>query len=152
MINNLMTTLRTWCARLPEQLIIVAARVAIATVFWRSAQTKFSGWEFAGQQWQFFNLNQSPFSLFEYEYGLPLIDPEIAAYLATFAEFGLSLALIFGLFTRLSALALLGMTAVIQVLVYPEAWPTHILWAVALLYLIKRGGGILSLDRLLFKQ
>ena len=90
--------------------------------------------------------------LFEYEYDLPIIPPDIAAYLATFAEFGLSLAIILGLFTRLSALALLGMTAVIQLLVYPDAWPTHILWAVGLLFLIKHGGGTLSLDRLLFKR
>jgi len=136
---------------LPNQLIILAARLAIATVFWRSAKTKFSGWQLFGQDWQFFNLNQSTFTLFEYEYDLPMIDPEVAAYLATFAEFWLSLALILGLFTRLSALALLGMTGVIQVLVYPDAWPTHILWAASLLFLIKHGGGLLSLDRLLFK-
>jgi len=136
---------------LPNQLIILAARLAIATVFWRSAQTKFSGWQLFGQDWQFFNLNQSTFTLFEYEYDLPIIDPEVAAYLATFAEFWLSLALILGLFTRLSALALLGMTGVIQMLVYPDAWPTHILWAASLLFLIKHGGGLLSLDRLLFK-
>jgi len=151
MINNIVVTLRSWCCRLPNQLIILAARLAIATVFWRSAQTKFSGWQLFGQDWQFFNLNQSTFTLFEYEYDLPMIDPEVAAYLATFAEFWLSLALILGLFTRLSALALLGMTGVIQVLVYPDAWPTHILWAASLLFLIKHGGGLLSLDRLLFK-
>ncbi|NRA54185.1 MAG: DoxX family protein [Gammaproteobacteria bacterium] len=151
MINNIVVTLRGWCCRLPNQLIILAARLAIAAVFWRSAQTKFSGWQLFGQDWQFFNLNQSTFTLFEYEYDLPIIDPEVAAYLATFAEFWLSLALIFGLFTRLSALALLGMTGVIQMLVYPDAWPTHILWAASLLFLIKHGGGLLSLDRLLFK-
>jgi len=152
MINNLVATLRSWCCRLPNQLIILAARLAIATVFWRSAQTKFSGWQLLGQDWQFFNLNQSTFSLFEYEYDLPIIDPEVGAYLATFAEFWLSLALVLGLFTRLSALALLGMTGVIQVFVYPDAWPTHILWAASLLFLIKHGGGVLSLDRLLIRN
>jgi len=151
MISNTLSILRGWCARLPNSLIILAARLAVAAVFWRSAQTKFSGWEFLDQHWQFFNVSQSTFSLFEYEYDLPIIDPELAAYAATFAEFWLSLALAFGLFTRLSALALLGMTGVIQVLVYPDAWPTHILWAVSLLFLIKNGGGVLSLDRLLFK-
>jgi putative oxidoreductase len=50
--------------------------------------------------------------------------------------------------TRLSALALLGMTAVIQVFVYPDAWPTHLTWAGLLLYLIGRGAGPLSFDRL----
>ena len=139
-------------SQLPNQLIILVARIAVASVFWRSAQTKFSGWDFLGQHWQFYNLNSSTFTLFEYEYDLPILAPDIAAYLATFAEFGLSLALILGLFTRFSAMALLGMTAVIQLLVYPDAWPTHILWLVGLLVLIKQGGGTLSLDRLLFKR
>ena len=151
-MNKIMTKLSHYCSALPNELLVLSARFAIAAVFWRSAQTKFSGWKFLGQDWQFYNVSQSTFMLFEYEYDLPIIPPDIAAYLATLAEFGLSLAIILGLFTRLSALALLGMTAVIQLLVYPDAWPTHILWAVGLLFLIKHGGGTLSLDRLLFKR
>ena len=133
---------------LPEDIIAITARLAVVTIFWRSAQTKISGWEFLGQKWQFYNLNDSTFMLFEYEYGLPLLNHTIAAYFATFSEFFLSLAMLVGLMTRLSALALLGMTAVIQFLVYPDAWPTHIIWAAILLYIIKHGPGSLSLDRL----
>src|SRR5688572_29913701 len=59
------------------------------------------------------------------------------------------LLLVLGLMTRLSALALLGMTAVIQGFVYPDAWSTHLSWAGLLLYLVACGPGRLSLDKLL---
>ena len=65
---------------------------------------------------------------------MPLIPPELAAHLATYAEHLFPLLLVLGLFTRLSAVALLGMTAVIQIFVYPDAWPTHLSWAGLLLY------------------
>ncbi len=132
----------------PQEILTIVARLAIASVFWRSAQTKIAGGEVFGQKWQFYNVTDSTFMLFEYEYALPIIPHQIAAYLATFAEFTLSLTIILGLLTRLSALGLLVMTTVIQFLVYPDAWPTHILWLVPLLYLIKHGGGQLSIDRL----
>jgi len=135
---------------LPEDIIALTARLAVATVFWRSAQTKISGWDFLGQSWQFYNLNDSTFMLFQFEYGVPLLDYKVAAYLATFNEFFLSLAIILGFLTRLSASALFGMTMVIQLFVYPDAWPTHVIWAAALLYLVKHGGGMLTIDKLLF--
>ncbi|PCJ49407.1 MAG: hypothetical protein COA74_05990 [Gammaproteobacteria bacterium] len=134
---------------LPEDIIALTARFAIAAVFWRSAQTKINGWDFMGQSWQFFNLNSSTIMLFEYEYDLPLLNPELAAYLATFTEFFVSIAVLIGLATRFSALVFLGMTATIQIMVYPDAWPTHILWAAILLYIIKHGPGKISLDNLL---
>ncbi len=137
---------------IPEDLLAISARIAIATVFWNSAQTKISGGSFLDQSWNVFNLNQSTFMLFEYEYSLPLIPANIAAYMATFGEFFLSLAIIAGIATRLSATGLLAMTVVIQIFVYPDAWPTHILWATGLLYLIKYGPGHLSVDRLLFRK
>ncbi len=92
-------------------------------------------------------------SLFETEYVLPLVRPNIADYAATYSEhlfpillvFGL---LVFGLLTRGAAAALPGMTLVIEVFVYPDAWPTHLSWAALLLYLIGRGAGAVSLDRL----
>ncbi|MDP2561169.1 DoxX family protein [Psychrobium sp. 1_MG-2023] len=150
-MNAINTKINNLFSKIPHDIISLIARIAVAMVFWRSAQTKFSGWEFLGQKWQFFNLNDSTFMLFEYEYALPVLPPEIAAYLATFGEFFLSLALLFGFLTRLSALGLIVMTAVIQIFVYPEAWPTHILWFAPLLYLVKEGGGIASLDKLIFK-
>lgn len=137
---------------IPEDLIALTARLAIAMVFWKSAQAKISGGEFLDQSWQFYNLNSSTFSLFEYEYQIPFINYEVAAYLATFTEFFLSITIFLGLMTRLSALGFLGMTLVIQFMVYPDAWPTHIIWAAILLYLIKHGPGRLSLDRMFVKN
>lgn len=115
------------------------ARLVIAWVFWRSGRTKVEG----------FALKDSTFFLFEHEYQVPLLSPELAAYMATFAEHLFPVLLILGLATRFSALALLGMTLVIQLFVYPEAWVTHGLWAVALLLLMARGAGVLSLDALI---
>ena len=133
----------------PAWLVALLARVAIANTFWSSVQTKISGWDFMGQSWQFWNLSQSTFFLFENEYTVPLLSVNVAAYLATFGEFFLSIALMLGLFTRLSAVGLLGMTAVIQLFVYPDSWSVHIFWAASLLYLIKCGGGTISIDHLL---
>lgn len=147
-MKALIKKVELFASQLPQEILTIIARLAIASVFWRSAQTKIAGGEFLGQKWQFYNVTDSTMMLFEYEYALPIIPHEIAAYLATFAEFSLSLAIVLGLFTRLSALGLLVMTTVIQFLVYPDAWPTHILWLVPLLYLIKHGGGKLSIDQL----
>jgi putative oxidoreductase len=94
-------------------------------------------------------VNDNAYMLFEEEYKLPLISPELGAHLAAYAEHLFPLLLALGLATRLSALGQLAMTAVIQFFVYPAAWPTHLTWAVGLLYLAGRGGGALSLDRLL---
>ncbi len=83
---------------------------------------------------------------------MPLLSVKLAAYLATYGEFFLSIAIVLGLLTRLSAVGLLIMTAVIQVFVYPDAWNVHILWAALLLYLIKYGGGTISIEYLLHKK
>src|SRR5882762_852751 len=88
-------------------------------------------------------------ALFADEYKLPLLPPDLAAHLAAYAEHLFPVLLVFGLLTRGSALALLGMTAVIQIFVYPDAWPTHLSWAAILLLLVGRGGGAWSLDRAL---
>jgi putative oxidoreductase len=124
----------------PEWLIALLCRLGIAGVFFLSARTKVDG---------IITLKEQTFTLFQYEYNLPLLPPDAAAYLATYAEHVLSIALVLGIMTRLSALGLLGMTLVIQVFVYPDAWPTHLVWAGPLIYLIGRGGGALSIDRLL---
>ena len=114
--------------------------VAIAAIFYRSGRTKVEG---------FLSVTDSAVELFRTEFKLPLIAPEIAAHLATYAEHVFPLLLVLGLCTRLSALALLVMTLTIQIFVYPDAWPTHLSWAALLLYLAGRGGGKLALDRLL---
>ena len=136
-------------AMIPQDLSLLLSRVAIASVFWRSAQTKISGWEFLGQSWEFFNIGSGTILLFQYEYNLPLLPPKLAAYLGTGVEFFMPLLLLLGLATRFASLALLTMTAVIQFLVFPDAWPVHILWVAILVYLLKSGSGRLGVDYLL---
>jgi putative oxidoreductase len=121
-----------------HHLIALATRLGIAAVFWQSGRTKVDGW---------LTVNDSAIELFRTEFQLPLLPPELAAHLAAYAEHLFPLLLVLGLCTRLSALALLGMTLVIQVFVYPQAWPTHLVWATVLLYLAGRGAGAVSLDR-----
>jgi putative oxidoreductase len=123
-----------------HDLLAVAARAGVGAVFFLSGRTKVDG---------LLTVNENAVTLFQEEYKVPLLPPEFAAHMAAYAEHLLPLLLFAGLATRLSALGLLGMTAVIQVFVYPDAWPTHLTWAVALLYLAGRGAGTLSLDRAL---
>lgn len=123
-----------------HDLLALACRFGIAAIFFYSGRTKVSG---------FLMLTDSAVDLFRNEYKVPLLPPELAAHLAAYAEHLFPLLLVLGLFTRFSALALLGMTLVIQLFVYPDAWPTHLSWAAILLYLAGRGAGVLSLDRTL---
>ncbi|AAK25219.1 DoxX family protein [Caulobacter vibrioides] len=122
---------------LPEDILTLVARLGVAAIFFQSGRTKVDG---------LLHITDGTYALFETEYALPLIPPDLAAHAATYSEHLFSILLVLGLFTRMSALAFLGMTAVIQVFVYPDAWPTHLSWAGLLLVLIARGGGRLSLD------
>lgn len=137
---------------IPGWALSLIMRFAIFKVFWSSAQLKIAGSTLLGQKWAFWNVKESTIMLFEYEYGLPLIPPVAAAYLATFSEFFLALGVLFGLLTRLSAFGLLFITLVIQVFVYWDAWPQHLLWAAVLLYLFKNGAGKLSIDSFFRKR
>jgi putative oxidoreductase len=128
--------------RIPHWFIALPARVFPAAMFWQSGETKVAGW----------HLKPSAIVLFENEYQLPLIDPTIAAYISAFSEHFFPVLLVIGLATRLSALALLCMTAVIEIFVYPGAWPTHGVWATCFLVLIARGPGLLSLDHLIARK
>jgi putative oxidoreductase len=123
-----------------HSLLALAARFGIAGIFFMSARTKVEGW---------LTVSDNAIALFADEYKVPLLAPEIAAHMAAYAEHMFPLLLALGLATRLSALALLGMTAVIQIFVYPSAWAIHLSWAALLLYLIGRGAGVVSLDRVL---
>lgn len=123
-----------------HDVLALAARVSVAAIFFYSGRTKVEG---------FLTLTDSAYELFRTEYKLPLVPPEIAAHLAAYSEHLFPLLLVLGLFTRFSALALLGMTLVIQIFVYPDAWPTHLSWAALMLYLVGRGGGRPSLDQAL---
>jgi len=125
---------------LPASVISLIIRVAIAAVFFLSGRTKVEG---------LLDITDGTYSLFATEYQVPLIPSEIAAHLATYSEHLFPILIVLGLMTRFSALALLGMTLVIQIFVYPLGWPTHLLWGALLLYLVRFGAGPLSLDRVL---
>ena len=125
-----------WLDRVPYTLLAIPLRVAVATVFWDSAMTHLANW-------------QTTLELFETEYQLPFIPPGPAAYIAVAIELSTPPLLVLGLMTRPAAAILLGMTTVIEVFVYPLAWPTHIQWAAMLLVLLCRGPGKLAVDWLI---
>jgi putative oxidoreductase len=129
-----------------DAVMLLFVRISLAGIFWRSGRTKVD-------EGSWLSVSDTAKFLFEEEYkGVPL-PPEFAAYMATYAEHLFPILLVIGLFTRLSALALLGMTMVIQVFVYPEAWwSVHMIWVALALVLILRGGGSLSLDQLLTRK
>jgi putative oxidoreductase len=129
----------TWLDGIPYTLLAIPLRLAVATVFWNSAMTKLPNWS-------------ATIALFTDEYKVPLLPPELAAYLATGIELSTSLLLVLGFLTRPAAALLLGMTAVIELFVYPLAWPTHIQWAAMLLILLARGPGKLSIDWLIRRR
>lgn len=144
------------CGRVPHSLVALLGRFAIAAVFWKSGQTKVEGFALDFVDGQFSlgvpRLSDSALVLFSDEYRLPLLAPEIAAPLAALAEHALPVLLLVGLATRFSALGLLAMTLVIQLFVYPGAYPTHGVWATVLLYLVARGPGVFSIDHLLARR
>ena len=119
-------------------MLAIPLRLGVAWIFWSSAQVKLINW-------------QRTIELFANEYRVPLLPPEIAATMALSIELVCPILLVLGLLTRVAVLVLLGMTAVIQIFVYPEAWPTHLQWAAMMLVLLCRGAGALSIDRLLWR-
>jgi putative oxidoreductase len=130
---------------IPMSLILLAARVGIGMVFLLSAQTKAVDWNLFGALTFSLDLSPSLPYLFE-EYGVPLLPPALAGWMATYLESWLPLFLFLGLFTRLAALGLFGMTAVIQIFVLPDTWSIHLLWASALMLIMSRGPGVFSVD------
>jgi putative oxidoreductase len=146
----LIARLRQRLGHWPDSALALLARFSIAAVFWSSGQTKIEGLAInlvSGEfQLGWPRLSENAVYLFREEYRLPLLSPELGATLAALGEHVLPLLLLLGLATRLSALGLLGMTAVIQLFVYPDAYATHGTWAAVLLYLIAHGPGRLSLD------
>lgn len=138
-------------ARIPDSLIGLLGRFSIAAVFWKSGQTKIQGLaiDIVGGEFRLGvpRLSDSVVDLFRDEYRLPLLPPELAATAAALGEHLFPLLILLGLATRLSAAALLAMTLTIQLLVYPDAYPTHGVWATVLLYLMAKGPGRISIDR-----
>lgn len=131
---------------IPMSLIVLAARIGVGMVFLRSAMTKVTDWNLLDVLTFNLELGDNTFMLFEYEYMVPLLPFDTAAYLATYAESWLPLFLFIGLFSRLSALGLFSMTLVIQIFVYPNLWAEHLLWAAALLVIMARGPGMISIE------
>ncbi len=129
----------SWLDAVPYALLAIPLRLAVATVFWNSGTTKLANWDAALQ-------------LFTEEYQVPVLPPEVAATIAASIELSTPVLLVLGLLTRPAAAVLLGMTAVIEIFVYPEAWPTHIQWAAMLLVLLCRGAGTFSIDWLIRRR
>lgn len=156
LLDTLMASAHLLMARIPESVIALLGRFSVAAVFWKSGQTKIEGLaiDIVSGSFEFGmpRLSSSAVDLFRDEYQLPLISPELGATLATLGEHVLPLLLLLGLGTRFAALGLLVMTAVIQLLVYPAAYPTHGVWAAVLLWLMVRGPGVVSLDHLIVRR
>ena len=138
-MKDLLCALRARLEAVPYSLLALPLRLGVATVFWNSAMTKLANWDTA-------------LALFADEYKVPLLPPELAASMALGIELTTPVLLVLGLLTRPAAAVLLGMTAVIEIFVYPLAWPTHVQWAAMLLVLLCRGAGRYSLDQVLFRR
>ncbi len=149
-LSHLIETLIDYFKQIPDTFIALLGRFSVAAIFWLSGQTKVEGFVLnivSGEVhlgWP--RLSDTAIALFQSEYRLPLLPPELGALLAAFGEHVFPALLLVGLATRFSALALLVMTAAIQIFVYPDAYPTHGVWAAVLLYLVARGPGMLSID------
>ena len=122
--------------RFPIAIVQCMFRLAIASVFLKAGLNKIMGWELTVQ-------------LFADEYKVPVLSPDLAATMAASFEIGCSILLVLGLGTRLATLPLLGMIVTIQLFVYPSAYAEHLTWASILVFLLTRGAGPWSLDRLI---
>lgn len=131
--------LRAWLEAVPHSVLALPLRFGVAWIFWNSAQVKLINWP-------------RTIELFTDEYRVPLLRPEWAANMALGIELAAPVLLVLGLFTRFAVLALLGMTAVIQTFVYPDAWPTHLQWTAMMLVLLCRGAGAVSADHFLWQR
>jgi putative oxidoreductase len=130
---------RAGLARTPQVIFDLIFRASVAVVFFKSGLVKIQSWDLTVQ-------------LFADEYRVPLLPPEFAAYLATAAELICPVLLVLGLGARFASLALLGMTAVIQIFVYPNAYADHLLWAGPLLWVLTRGPGAVSIDHIIARR
>ena len=135
---RLLLRVRGWLEAVPYSVLAVPLRFGVAWIFWSSAQVKLINW-------------QRTIELFADEYRVPILPPELAASMALSIEIACPILLVLGLLTRFAMIVLLGMTAVIQTFVYPEAWPTHLQWTAMMLVLLCRGAGTFSVDHLLWR-
>lgn len=138
-MKDFLCAVRVRLESFPYSLLALPLRLGVAMIFWNSAMTKITNWDTA-------------LALFADEYKVPLLPSEVAAYMAVSIELSTPVLLVLGLLTRPVAVVLLGMTIVIEIFVYPQAWPTHLQWAAMLLILLCRGAGRFSLDHVLFRK
>lgn len=132
-LTSLLLQARAWLEAVPYSFLALPLRFGVAWIFWNSGQVKLINW-------------QRTIELFADEYRVPILPPELAANMALSIEIACPILLVLGLLTRFAVLVLLGMTAVIQTFVYPDAWPTHLQWTAMMLVLLCRGAGVLSVD------
>jgi putative oxidoreductase len=135
-MNLTWVALRMWLERIPLSSVQLAMRIGVGAVFFKAGLLKYNSWEFTVK-------------LFEDEYKVPLLDPTVAARIAMVQELTIPVLLFVGLATRVATLPLLGMIAVIQAFVYPNAWTEHLVWGAILVFLLIRGPGVVSLDYLI---
>jgi putative oxidoreductase len=139
MMGEVFAAARRRLERVPLSIVQLAMRIGVGSVFFKAGLLKYNSWEFTVQ-------------LFRDEYKVPLLDPAVAARLAMLQELTVPILLFVGLATRLATVPLLGMIAVIQTFVYPNAWTEHLVWASILVFLLTRGPGALSLDCLIARR
>jgi putative oxidoreductase len=129
-------TVRAWLANFPLSIIQLAGRIGVGATFFKAGLLKYNSWEFTVK-------------LFQDEYKVPLLDPPVAARIAMTQELTIPILLFLGLATRIATIPLLGMIAVIQTFVYPNAYNDHLVWGSILVLLLTRGAGVFSLDYLI---
>jgi putative oxidoreductase len=119
-----------------QPLALLAARLYVAWVFFAAGLTKLRDWE-------------STLFLFEEEYVVPLLNPEIAAYMATIGEITLPILVVLGLASRLGAIGL-GIVNLVAVIslddIAPAAFSGHVIWGLLLMLITLWGAGKLSID------
>jgi putative oxidoreductase len=127
---------RAWLGRFPLSLLLLAGRIGVGATFFKAGLLKYHSFEFAVK-------------LFQEEYRVPLLDPAIAARIAMVQELSIPILLFLGLATRIATIPLLGMIAVIQTFVYPNAYNDHLVWSSILVLVLTRGPGVFSVDYLI---
>jgi putative oxidoreductase len=133
---NSLDAVRLYLSRFPLSLIQLAGRIGVGATFFKAGLLKYQSWEFTVK-------------LFEEEYRVPLLDPAVAAGIATVQELTIPILLFLGLATRVATIPLLGMITVIQLFVYPNAYNEHLVWGSILVLLLTRGPGVVSVDYLI---
>jgi putative oxidoreductase len=125
--------------RFPLSIILLAGRIGVGATFFKAGLLKYQSWELTVK-------------LFQDEYRVPLLDPDLAARMATTQELTIPILLFLGLATRAATIPLLGMIAVIQTFVYPNAYNDHLVWGSILVLLLTRGAGVFSIDYLIDRR